>query len=349
MPQPQATTPAGDHSAEWLAHLVAMLGAEAGGMLTLHADGRHRLVVHNHTERAVAEYRDHYCRLDPLPRLLAQRPAGRALVIDTTTHPAYVAQRELSVDYLQLHGIDHVIATQWREPDGTQHYVGVQRFRGAVPFHPSQGAELDALIRHWCIDQAQPPPPGFDNVENEHRRSCDIAAQLSIPLAVIDGQLAVIWANPAARKETGAWGVLFDGCPRPRYREDFALRKHLLELVHTSLRQQAQAETLIPAADGRWFASAAPLHGKPGLVLLRLVATHRFAANLRYRLERLFNLTRTEAEVTVQLAQGESPEAIASARGVSVETVRGQLRSVFRKTGTHRQGELVGLLGRVAG
>lgn len=316
-------------------------------MLTLHADGRKRLLAHNHTERAVAEYRDHYCRLDPLPGLLAERPAGRALVIDTTIHPAYVAQRELSADYLQPHGIDHLIATRWQEPDGTQHYVGVQRFRGAVPFHPRQGAELDALIRHWCIDQAQPPPPGFDNVENEHRRSCDIAAQLSTPLAVIDGQLGVIWANPAARKETGVWGLLFEGCTS--HREHLALRKHLLELVHTSLRQHAEAETLVSAADGRWFASAAPLHGKPGLVLLRLVATHRFAANLRYRLERLFNLTRTEAEVTVQLAQGESPEAIASARGVSVETVRGQLRSVFRKTGTHRQGELVGLLARVAG
>lgn len=347
MPQPQATTPARDHSAEWLAHLVAMLGAEAGGMLILHADGRHRLLAHNHTERAVAEYRDYYCRLDPLPSLLAERPAGRALVIDTTTHPAYVAQRELSADYLQPHGIDHVIATQWQGPDGTQHYVGVQRFRGAVPFHPRQGAELDALIRHWCVDQARPPPQGFDTRENERRRSCDIVAQLPTPLAVVDGQLAVIWANPAARKESGAWCALFDGSTR--HREDFALRKRLLELVHTSLRQNADAEALVPATDGLWFASTAPLHGKPGLALLRLVATHHFAANLRCRLERLFSLTRTEAEVTVRLAQGESPEAIASARGVSVETVRGQLRSVFSKTGTHRQGELVCLLGRVAG
>lgn len=347
MPQHQAPPPR-DHSAEWLTHLIDMLGAEAGGMLTLHADGRHSLVAQNHTERAVAEYRDHYCRLDPLARLLAERPAGRALVIDTTTHPAYVAQHELSADYLQPHGINHVIATCWQEPDGTQHYVGVQRFRGAAPFHTRQGAEFDALIRHWRVGQALSPPQGFDPRANENRRSCDIAAQLRTPLAVVNGHLAVVWANPAARKETGAaWTALLDGCTR--HREEFALRIHLLELVHTSLRQRAETEALVTAADGRWFASAAPLHGKPGLALLRLTATHHLAPNLRCRLERLFGLTRTEAELTVRLAQGESSEAIASARGVSVETVRTQLRTVFRKTGTHRQGELVCLVGRVAG
>lgn len=348
MPQTQAKPPARDLCVEWLAHLVDMLGAEAGGMFTLHADGHHHLTAHNHTERAVAEYRDQYSRLDPLPRLLAERPAGRALVIDTTTHPAYVAQRELSADYLQPHGIDHVIATRWQEPDGTQHYVGVQRFRGAAPFHPRQGAEFDALIRHWRVGQALPPLQGFDPRANENRRSCDIAAQLPTPLAVVDGHLAVVWANPAARQATGAaWGALFDGCTR--HREDIALRKCLLELIRTSLRQHAEAEALVPAADGRWFASAAPLRGKPGLALLRLTATHYFAPGLRCRLERLFNLTRTEAELTVRLAHGESPEAIACARGVSVETVRSQLRTVFRKTGTHRQGELVCLVGKVAG
>lgn len=188
----------------------------------------------------------------------------------------------------------------------------MQRFRGAVHFDPRQGAEFDALIRHWRVGQALQPPQCFDTRESENRRSCDIAAQLPTPLAVVDGHLAVVWGNPAARKETGAaWTVLLDG--RTCHREEFAVRKHLLGLVQTSLRQHAEAEALVPAADGCWFAIAAPL---------RLSTTHHFAAGLRCRLERLFNLTRTEAELTVRLAQGESLEAIASARDVSLVTVR---------------------------
>ena len=45
------------------------------------------------------------------------------------------------------------------------------------------------------------------------------------------------------------------------------------------------------------------------------------------------------------LAQGESLEVIATARGVKLDTVRTQLRTLYKKTGTHRQGELVCLAG----
>lgn len=337
-----------DHAAEWLAHLADMLGAEAGGLLTVRPDGSHQLVTQGHSERAITEYRDHFSRLDPLPSLLTERPDGRALVFDTTTHPAYVAQRELSAGYLQPYGIQHVIATRWREPDGCLRYAGVQRFRGAAPFHASQGAEFDALIRHWRVGNALPPPQGFELRGNDTRRQCDIAAQLSLPLAVVDGHLRVLWANPAARHAPGAaWTTLLDGATGRR--EEFALCRRLFELVHTSLRQRAEAEAILLAADGRWFAAAAPLHGKPGLALLRMAAQQTFVSGLHCRLERLFGLTRTEAELAVLIARGQSPEAIATARGVRFETVRTQLRGVFKKTETHRQAELVRLVGWVGG
>ncbi|MBP6130274.1 hypothetical protein [Thauera sp.] len=164
------TPPPPKHAAEWLAHLVDMLGAEAGGMLTIRPDGGHQLVYpgsqrarHRRVSRPRQPPR-------PAPTLLAERPDGRALVFDTTTHPAYVAQWELSACYLQPHDIDHVVATRWREPDDSQHYVGVQRFRGAAPFHPRQGAEFDALIRHWRVGNALPPSQGVELREIASRR-----------------------------------------------------------------------------------------------------------------------------------------------------------------------------------
>ncbi len=57
-----------------------------------------------------------------------------------------------------------------------------------------------------------------------------------------------------------------------------------------------------------------------------------------------FDLTRSEAEVTSHLAQGLSIEEIASRKGASISTVRTQIKSVFAKTGTKRQGELVSLV-----
>jgi DNA-binding CsgD family transcriptional regulator/PAS domain-containing protein len=59
---------------------------------------------------------------------------------------------------------------------------------------------------------------------------------------------------------------------------------------------------------------------------------------------RLFDLTLAEAELAVSLCGGLSPEEAALERGRAVSTVRTQIRSLFAKTGTHRQADLVGLL-----
>ncbi len=48
----------------------------------------------------------------------------------------------------------------------------------------------------------------------------------------------------------------------------------------------------------------------------------------------LFGLTRAEAQVAIALAGGNTAEAVAHERGVSSETVRSQIRTILRKTGT---------------
>ena len=59
---------------------------------------------------------------------------------------------------------------------------------------------------------------------------------------------------------------------------------------------------------------------------------------------KLFELSATEAELAVALCGGLSPEEIATERNRAVSTVRTQIRSLFAKTGTNRQVDLIGLL-----
>jgi DNA-binding CsgD family transcriptional regulator len=61
-------------------------------------------------------------------------------------------------------------------------------------------------------------------------------------------------------------------------------------------------------------------------------------------LEALYQLTHAEAELVRLIAEGYSLEEVADERGVTMNTVRSQLKQVFSKTETSRQGELVHLV-----
>ena len=61
-------------------------------------------------------------------------------------------------------------------------------------------------------------------------------------------------------------------------------------------------------------------------------------------LETLYQLTHAEAELVRLIAEGNSLEEVAAERGVTMNTVRSQLKQVFSKTDTSRQGELVHLV-----
>jgi DNA-binding CsgD family transcriptional regulator len=58
-------------------------------------------------------------------------------------------------------------------------------------------------------------------------------------------------------------------------------------------------------------------------------------------LKNRFDLTPSEARLVVRLIAGESLRSCAQALGIKYETVRTYLKSVFQKTKTHRQSELV--------
>jgi DNA-binding CsgD family transcriptional regulator len=64
-------------------------------------------------------------------------------------------------------------------------------------------------------------------------------------------------------------------------------------------------------------------------------------------LKNRFDLTPAEARLVVRLITGESLRPCAKALGIKYETIRTYLKSVFQKTKTHRQAELVLVVIRV--
>ena len=78
--------------------------------------------------------------------------------------------------------------------------------------------------------------------------------------------------------------------------------------------------------------------------LLIVTPVDRAAVPTASVLQGLFDLTPAEARVARGIVESHTVDELASALGISRETVRTQLKAVLSKTGTSRQTELVGLL-----
>lgn len=87
--------------------------------------------------------------------------------------------------------------------------------------------------------------------------------------------------------------------------------------------------------------AAAPIKGAALLFLFDPASTLSATPEL---ITRLFSLTGAEAELVVALCSGNTLEEAAKVRQTSIHTARAQLRSIFDKTGTRRQADLVALV-----
>jgi DNA-binding CsgD family transcriptional regulator len=90
-----------------------------------------------------------------------------------------------------------------------------------------------------------------------------------------------------------------------------------------------------------------PFEGPPGQevrALLTLNALGPRQGPSAAILAKTFRLTPSEAKVACIIARGAPPDIAARKLKISRETARNQLKSVFAKTDTHRQSELVALL-----
>ncbi|MGH6800941.1 MAG: helix-turn-helix transcriptional regulator, partial [Methylocella sp.] len=93
-----------------------------------------------------------------------------------------------------------------------------------------------------------------------------------------------------------------------------------------------------PAIGIPWLGLQAPV------AIVTVVDHETGRRQLAQNLHSRFGLTGAETGLAAEILKGDGRAAAARRRGISVATARAQLSSIFEKTGTHRQAELVHLL-----
>ncbi|KMO31867.1 hypothetical protein VQ02_25305 [Methylobacterium variabile] len=231
---------------------------------------------------------------------------------------------------------------------GAEHWaVSVQRKARRGPFAAEQVRPLAGLARR--LGQAATLSEALGRAALDGTlRGLDQVAQAALAL---DGSGRIVGANARAEALLDAAFRISDGVLRvadPRARDEIAALAQALQ----SRRPFAAGPVLVPRPDRRPLvlrvlplaeAARSPFLGASALLTITdLEAERRPDPTL---LAQVFGLTAAEARLAAFLAAGASLEEAANALGIAVGTARSQIKAVFAKTGTGRQGALVALLG----
>ena len=199
----------------------------------------------------------------------------------------------------------------------------------------------------------------FRNLEARSEMFASALSHLSAAVFVLDEQKRVGFANGAA-EELMTWPTIVG---TDRNRKLSATDRASNEALQAALRGvisgelagadvRLQTQTGVPAsatvlAVPASQASILPAEGQPAcMVMIRDLEGDDHKAIAR-QAGLLFGLTPAEERLLTVLLNGAGLKNVAAQLGVGRETARTHLKSIFHKTGTHSQGELIGFTRRL--
>jgi DNA-binding CsgD family transcriptional regulator len=164
---------------------------------------------------------------------------------------------------------------------------------------------------------------------------------LSIGFFVVDGHCNIRHDQSGDARATAAlWITTRSRLSVKSEAERLALQAAVA--AATSDKRLGSITSVTSDAGRMQMVAVAPVqHGDQALALVLFERRQTDHRALREHFFRVHELTKSEGLIASQVLDGRAPAEIAMMTGMSVGTVRGYLKQVFAKTGTHRQSELV--------
>lgn len=292
---------------------------------------------------------------DARPEDIRGRFSHGELLVD----PGTVADRAFYHEYMQPQGLApeppvfHVIETEGGRPLAG---IVIYRREGRSPIEEDDLAMLDSLVPHlarayalYCVLRSE---------EHERRALTEVIDRMPTGVILVDADAKVILMNRSAEKVLAAEdGIrLWEGRPAA---SDSRENRKLQALLRSAAATDPQAGNAAGAVlcfsrpsgkrpltgmVGPLMAAAPDMATDEARALLFIADPEDGYSSASEVLEGLYELTHAEADLVRLISEGRSLEEVAELRGVRMNTVRSQLKQVFAKTDTNRQGELVHLV-----
>jgi DNA-binding CsgD family transcriptional regulator len=325
------------------------------------------VVIGDRLKKAESDYMAYYHRIDPRLAIGRSIPTGFCGACHDYLDHDFVGHSEFYQDLLIPHGLRYIIGGNVYRKGSTNIHVVMNHGVGREPFH----GEKRETIARWMFHLSRWASQlmAADQLRHAVSASSFGIETLGHGVLLMDDRARVRFANRSALVFLG------DGITGVSFRKSFRPGAELLTLVRRVLAdRQARTATLIQGGEGaRWVCSVLPLPRARGVggvtpaglagiagaasdpgatwdpgaasvvVLIRPEGGAALAGRRLYAVS--FGFTPAEAKLAEALVQNMAPKAYAEQAGVSLATVRSQIRAILAKTGAMNLRALVALLG----
>lgn len=293
------------------------------------------------------DYLRTYLTHDPFRGL----PEGEAMTFQGFLAGLPAESYEVFSDYMRSAHSAQVLGVDLRFPRGFEARFRVTRIETEPAFSPADRARLQALVPHLRTATALFEKLQFAGAQ--HGAFHSAAQGLGLALVVLDGNRRAVSRNALAETVLAQdEGVRLTG-ERLTFDRTGDARRIDAMLAEGYSEGPIQFRIERPV-NGDLVATARPINvpavgaGTGALALLLSHPGHEGPPSPRV-LHDLFGLTPAEARLAAALAGGDTLVNAARRMGIAHNTAKVQLRSVFAKTGVHRQAQLVSLIAHLAG
>jgi DNA-binding CsgD family transcriptional regulator len=300
-------------------------------------------------------YVNHYAADDPRRPYFNKHPGQWIFSQQAIVDPVSFEHSALVNEFLDKNDARHAMYIAF--PVGPHHSVALSlmRSRRKGQFSEKDASKLTPLLPH--IKRAMSLHIRIGRLESTLESLNAVVDQLSTPVLLVDRGCRLRFANSSGQEELrrGQYLLLRSERVQP---SNGRHAPHLAKVLEAALLNDPAAPLAEQGASMRLLddlghsailivqelRGQAALHGMPQAdAALFLIRREGQPVNPR-RLQVAFNLTPAETRLAHHLISGKALEEIGEKLHVSRETLKSQLRSLFSKTDTRRQGELISRL-----
>jgi DNA-binding CsgD family transcriptional regulator len=293
-------------------------------------------------------------RVDGATRTAAAgfRPMSELLFIEEFAHGEFAAEWLDSQCLIAETSIIFDFAFESGEP--TAVLVILER-RGCRPLGPADRELCDLLAPH--LTSAYSLQARVGGGQHQHSALAEVMNRLPIGLVLLDRELRPVITNRGAERALSlgdGFSLGPDGLHAANPRDDAVLQGLLSERVAGRLSAEhgntvmavsrPSGKRSFPVMVGALERAAAGDVAEDAAVSVIFGVPESGQGITLEALSRAYDLTPAESDLVRLLADGYCLKEAAELRGVSLNTVRTQLKHVFAKTDTNRQGKLIRLV-----